>query len=240
MFHEVGQLVLETEHGSHHHQDEVANYIFLQEDDMKRFQGDVRNRELVGRFDFESLWSKSVSGRKEVLEASLQNLNIWKDRGHPSHHTISYYASNFDEQHRHHVQHPITGFQSDLKKDSQEPKTIVLEFSGRRSSSTSIHTPVSRRWSIRKSFSNGKLTSPIGCGVDRLIMYKDVSQLSRSASSSAETSEAVSLEALSNMITHPKYIKVEFDKKEGKILLLRWSKLFRYRDRLTASPISGK
>jgi hypothetical protein len=78
---------------------------------------------------------------------------------------MSYYASNLDEQHQHHVQYPLIGFQPDLKQDPQKPKTVVLEFSGRRASSSSIHMPAKRRWSFRKSSLSGKLRSPIGCVV---------------------------------------------------------------------------
>jgi hypothetical protein len=162
IFRQASRFILETEDSHHHHRDQVATYVFSESADLEEFQGDVRNKDFVGRFDFESLWSRPDSGRREVLEASLQNINIWQERNYPSHQTMSYYASNLDEQHQHHVQNPLIGFQPDLKQDPQTPKTVVLEFSGRRASSSSIQMPARRRWSFRKLSSSGKLRSPIG------------------------------------------------------------------------------
>jgi hypothetical protein len=157
-FNEEHHLVLKTEDGIHHDQ-MVFTYVFFSADDRKRFQEDLRDKNLVETFDFDALWSKRIP-LNAGGESILQDLKIWQDRYLPYHHSISFFATTGEERH---VEFPILWFQRIDRNDTSNLKVVHLDFIGRKESAPSPGTAVRRRWTLERFSSSvsGK-SSPKG------------------------------------------------------------------------------
>jgi hypothetical protein len=99
---------------------ENATYTFVQLSDLNRFQEGLRDKDLIGVYDFDKIRSHRSSS---YGEAGNQDLKLWLSRDDDDTFSISFFANHIRE----HLEFPLHWFSADLES-SREKQTVQLNF----------------------------------------------------------------------------------------------------------------
>lgn len=157
-FYEPHRMVLTNEEATLFNQTHDADYVFTTAERRKLFQGDLRGKDLVETFDFNTIWSERRP--KKYGEATFQDLKIWQDRHHPYRHTISFFASSTVNRV---LEFPVLSFQPQFSERAFE-KSVELSFVRKPEGSGGVSeaSVERRRTSI---FSRRSTSSEAGSGI---------------------------------------------------------------------------
>lgn len=97
-------------------------YHFVDAKDFKRFQEELRDKDLLDTFNTDTIKSKRPAGR--YGEAGNQDLKLWCSRDEAQVYTISFYANHTETEH---LEFPINWFQEDISADPTK-RTVQLVF----------------------------------------------------------------------------------------------------------------
>ncbi|OCK75628.1 hypothetical protein K432DRAFT_429280 [Lepidopterella palustris CBS 459.81] len=114
-FNEAHRLLLRNHESVEREFQVQVDYVFVRAEDHKRFQEELREKDLLHKFDFERLWSY----RKDTStygEATVGDIKIWRDHSHPRTFRLSFFGSSYIKQHLefpiHWFDHPIAPYRS--------------------------------------------------------------------------------------------------------------------------------
>lgn len=183
-----------------HDQYVTINYEFTTVDAAVKFQGDIRQKDMIAFFDLNLAWTnvhdlKNSYGHVTGI-ATVQRLKLWRDRSTFAH-SITIYAKKTDG----YREYNISSFHHELRRDEKKCQLHLNAPGGRRSSSD---TTASKR----------KLSLP---KLKRGLTSSSQQSTSSAASASASTSNSTShSSANQNSDLDIRFLALEFTEREGK------------------------
>ncbi|KAF1982390.1 hypothetical protein K402DRAFT_424657 [Aulographum hederae CBS 113979] len=132
-------------------------YKFVIDKDLEKFQGDVRDKDLLKSFEIDIMKSKRPSTTGVVT--SNEVVKLWRTRDYLQARSLSFYAPE-DNRHR---EFPIRWFKDDVTKD-QGKLSVQLDFIKRKGSSNDVPGSPKRAGTFfrKKSSSSKSLAEPLG------------------------------------------------------------------------------
>ena len=128
-----------------------ATYNFVQYADFKRFQEELRDKHLLGIFDFDRIKTHRSSN---YGEAGNQDMKLWCSMDVDQTHTISFYANHVKE----HLEFPLHWFSQSVNATPQK-RTMQLSFIKKPGAAD----PITRTPSFLRRFSGSKSPSSGTC-----------------------------------------------------------------------------
>lgn len=96
-FHESHQLVFRRPESVEAKATLPVSYTFIQPQDVRLFQEDLRSMDLLGTYDFTKITSAQADGF--CGEATNEVVKLWRSRAHPPIFLFGFYASSVERQH---------------------------------------------------------------------------------------------------------------------------------------------
>jgi hypothetical protein len=96
-FHESHQLVFRRSESVEATTTLPVIYTFIQPQDVRSFQEDLRSMDLLGTYDFTKITSDQAD--RFCGEATNEVVKVWRGRGYPPTFLFSFYASSVEKQH---------------------------------------------------------------------------------------------------------------------------------------------
>ena len=96
-FHESHQLIFRRSESVEATTTLPVIYTFIQPRDVKSFQEDLRNMNLLGTYDFTKITSAQTD--RFCGEATNEVVKLWRSREYPHAFSLSFYASSVEKQH---------------------------------------------------------------------------------------------------------------------------------------------
>jgi hypothetical protein len=161
-FNEPNRVVFFTKESSIHDNFITAEYTFTSPTKLHSFYGDLLRKTHISSFDIQVIWSNKHSEKNAMGAfsgmATLEKLDLWKDRKYPYRHLISFLASKSSgelEEYR------VRSFNCPLKRKNE---TVWLDKKGpdkykesvRSSTSGGRRASMLKRFTKRGSVSEGK------------------------------------------------------------------------------------
>lgn len=188
-------------------------YHFVDAKDLKRFQEELRDKDLLDTFDTDTVKSKRPTGR--YGEAGNQDMKLWCSRDEGQVYTISFYANHTENEH---LEFPIKWFQDDISADPKK-RTVQLVFAPPTETSAPFALPA-RPSSFMRKFSFARSES------SQTVSSSAVSITSSSSKASISTLNSI-MSALEGMGGHVEpfapaevskvfqYLHITFSESEG-------------------------
>ncbi|OXV12196.1 hypothetical protein Egran_00043 [Elaphomyces granulatus] len=152
-FHESHQLVFRRPESVEAKATLPVSYTFIQPQDVRLFQEDLRSMDLLGTYDFTKITSAQADGF--CGEATNEVVKLWRSRAHPPIFLFGFYASSVERQH---LEFHIPWFERQVAVSrtghvrlnfnrGRRHSSLLRRFSFSRSSPLSTDSS-SRRWSV--------------------------------------------------------------------------------------------
>lgn len=108
--------------------DIVPEYQFFSTDARRVFQGDVRDRDLVGSFDTQVIWTDRTESRHDRRESYGQDLKIWRCRGEDRNQcSLSFNVTNGPCSNRH-AECELRRLGPTARTGVKDPHVVYLDF----------------------------------------------------------------------------------------------------------------
>lgn len=127
-------------------------YHFVDAKDFKRFQEELRDKDLLDTFNTDTINSKRPNGR--YGEAGNQDLKLWCSRDEGQVYTLSFYANHMENEH---LEFPLNWFQEDITPDRSK-LSVQLVFAPPTNTPAPIPLPA-RPGSFMRTLSFGRSDS---------------------------------------------------------------------------------
>jgi len=129
-----------------------VKYKFEQKEDRTKFQEDLRDKDLLETFEFDSIKSKR-SGRNGPFEANNEDIKLWRRRDLQQSWSLSFYGSGVADRH---LEFPMHWFSADAERD-KDVNMVKLRFLSRKTSPND--TPSSPRRTSTATWLGRKFSS---------------------------------------------------------------------------------
>jgi hypothetical protein len=190
------------------HDDYVeVKYEFTTLEGSHRFQGDLRNQDLVDHFDVDVIWSDR-DGRTDSFGSirgmgTIQRLKMWRDR-YTTYHYITFYASRSDRRYKEYL---VFAFDPTIRNRDDSHRRLRLNVQGRRGSAS--EESGSNRGSSGRRFSMASLRQTSRSSGNARRSSQSRSTSGQNSSSSSAVSPGAGLDI--------RYLGIQFSRNEGKI-----------------------
>ena len=165
-----------------------VNYQFVTEEDYKKFQEGLRNKDLLETYDFAKISSQRKAAHS-YGEATGQDLKLWRSRDQPQIYTISFFSNCVS---RRHLEFPVHWFDS-LVDANISIKTVRLNFIRRQKSLKKLkESNIFMRW-ISFSGSSPYNIRPVS-GASPTQPYNTRRSSNRTSITSSESSNEIDYE----------------------------------------------
>jgi len=208
-FREPHRVRYVTGDGNLVHDDHIeVKYEFTTTEGSHRFQGDLRNQDLVDHFDVDVVWSDR-DGRTDSFGSvrgigAIQRLKMWRDR-YSTYHYLTFYANKTDRRYREYL---VYAFEAEVRNRDDGHRRLRLNVRGRRGSAPNSNAAGSGSGSSSgRRFSMSSLR-----GRPRTSSHS--SRSSRSGQGSSSSSASASPGGGGGLDI--RYLGIQFSRNEGK------------------------